>query len=107
MFYMAEKESTNIEIKMHAKAALDRIYNDTGVVRVQIATRLLCWFADQDKSLQSLVLSQIEESDQLQLLDMIKDRIEAEKVNSSADHALDAHKEHERKPKKRTRSKGA
>ena len=105
MCYM--KEETGIKILIGGKEALERVHNATGIKRIAITTRLMEWFDDQDQSLQAIIMGQVAPPDQLGLLDMIKDRIEAEKANSSADHALDAHKEHERKPKKRTRSKGA
>lgn len=75
---MTEK---GIKITVSGKKALDRLYDDTGIKKLVIVGRAIEWVATQDKTLQSVILGQIDPVDSLEILDLIGRRLDAESAD--------------------------
>jgi len=101
---MNKKDEKGCKITVKGKEALDALYQKTGVIRVEILGRAMEWLADQDKSLQAIILGQVAAEDEIAILEAIKARIQTKLAVelAQADAGGQA-----RKPKKRAQSKGA
>lgn len=69
---------TSIKITDSGKIALDKLYDDRGIKKIQLVSRAMEWVAGQDKTLQSIILGQADPVDSLDILDLIRRRLEAE-----------------------------
>lgn len=76
MVYMTEQKETGVKILGSGKKALDDIWDITHIARVEIVTRTMEWLAAQDRSLQAIILGQIDPVDEPALLAMIQGRKE-------------------------------
>lgn len=105
-------QDLGIKITVPGKKALDQLYDERGIKKLVIVGRAMEWVADQDKTLQSVILGQADPIDTLAVLDLIRRRLEAAAgdVGPAArivDEAVNASKVRTQKPGRRSRSEGA
>lgn len=111
MVYMTEKKDTSVKILKPAKQLLDEVVVDRGIGKIELISRIVEWFASQSKTLQAIILGQIDPVDETEVLSMIKTRLhikaETEKANQAVDLALNDIKGPAKRLKKRKQSKPA
>ncbi len=71
-------QETSIKITDSGKTAMDRLYKERGIKKIQLVSRAMEWVAGQDKTLQSIILGQADPVDALEILELIRRRLEAE-----------------------------
>jgi hypothetical protein len=84
MIYMSDKKenksTTSVKISIEGSEKLDAVQKRLGVAKIEMTTRLVDWFCGQDKTLQSVILGQIDPLDEAAVLDLIKARLKGSKA---------------------------
>ena len=76
---MDEKKSIkSVKISEHGMKSLTTLYKSSGVLKTEIVSRAIEWLAKQDKSLQAVVLGQLDPQGELAVLDLIRNGIIAD-----------------------------
>lgn len=72
---------TSIKITDSGKIAMDGLYEQRGIKKIQLVSRAMEWVAAQDKTLQSIILGQADPVDALEILELIRRRLETEAMD--------------------------
>lgn len=85
MTYMVEKnKTTSVKISLSAKDCLDKLVKERGIGKIELVNRAIQWLEQQDRTVQAIVLGQIEEEDENAIFEMIKARKAAKTVVKAA-----------------------
>lgn len=75
-------ETTSVKIFVDAKKKLDELHNQRGVGKVELVSRAIQWLSKQDKTLQAIILGQIEQNDTVAVLDLLRGRLSENKMDA-------------------------
>ena len=76
-------DTTSVKISISAKESLDSMVDDRGIGKIELVSRAMEWLSIQDKTLQSVILGQIDPVDSLEVLNLIRRRLKAEMAEVS------------------------
>ena len=75
---MAKSENTTVRMSEAARRELSTVLKSHGMTQIEALGRVLSWFAQQSKTLQSLVLGNLDDDDEAGVIEvMYKRRVEA------------------------------
>lgn len=94
MVYVAEipekKMSTSVKILRDAKSSLDALVRDRGIGKIELVSRMIRWLSLQDKTLQAVILGQVEPMDELAVLDIIRNKLLPKSSKSKSEQVFDS-----------------
>jgi len=77
MVYVDEKKmTTSVKISIEGMENLTKICESNGIMKIEMVSRVMNWLCNQDKSLQAIVLGQVDPADELAVLDLIRAKCE-------------------------------
>ncbi len=100
-----DREVVRLALKRGAKAKLDQVAIKRDMKIIGVLSRVVEWFAEQDFTLQSIVLGMVEDKDAPEVLGLIHKRLVERLVNKHLPLGTDAPPSESPKPDRKRKKK--
>ncbi len=95
------QKTTSVKISKASSKCLDKIKKANGVGKIELVSRMAEWLAYQDKTLQAIILGQVDPVDELSLLGIIQSRKAPDAAKKRGRHKAARKKAQSRKTAKK------
>lgn len=83
---MGTEKTTSVKITKKANETLNAVAKDRGIGKIELVSRVAHWFAKQDRTLQAIVLGQIDPVDEMGILELVMARVGGQSSDQPGDY---------------------